>query len=677
MPFELNPQQKIAVEAPLDRACRVLAGPGSGKTVVITRRIKYLLDNGIDPKNIIACTFSRNMADELLERTIGICPEVRDSPLEKRISSIHAICYRVLRAEGETRKVAKNWQIKKAIEEAAERQDLDVGWKSIYYWICLAKTNAVRPGGDERWFRDQLVERGAPVWLAWKLSEIRREFDRDMEEMGLLTFSDMLYGVEILFEDKPNILKKWQSWTHYVLVDEFQDTSHQAMRILTLLAAPQNNLMGVGDNDQEMYRFAGATPEANLGQGFEERYPDGLTFKLETNYRSTRKIVDRVNELISHNYHSENRHLQKTLVPREGVEQGVSISWQQFLDCQEESNATVSEISQDIEANGRTPGDYFVGVRTRAQTGWLEGPLVRARIPFVNLAGGSFWASTHVADVIAYARLVYDRLDDDAFQRAYNIASVWMKQPFDLKRDGKVVKEKGEYSSHRWLGGAFLDKCNGSYDGVEWAIRSRDGWRWRDGVSDLEEFLRYLDNYWDDPSRLISEIIDKCYRDYLADQEGLVQSDEAENGKLEDLYTVSEIAGQFDNLGEFLDSVAQMISAAEKVKEDGETGDYLILSTVHRLKGMERPITYGLGISEGLLPHRFSLEPPPQFDVLPTGGMGRIDDERCVMFVLVSRAQEQVRLSSIQMYQNKPLAPSRFLSEMRLEMGEEEDNEST
>jgi DNA helicase-2/ATP-dependent DNA helicase PcrA len=300
--FELNAQQKAAVNAPLDKAARVLAGPGSGKTVVIEYRLEFLLDHGVDPKHIIVVTFSRPMADEMLRRIIKLCPEIAGTALERRITTIHALLFRLLRAEGETRKVAKTWQIKKAIEEAAEAEDLDEGWKVIQSWIDSAKAHCVREGEDEPWFRERLVAAGAPV------------FERAMRSQGLLTFADMLYLTELLFEDSPAVLKKWQGWTEHVLVDEGQDTGGQAMRILTALAAPQDNFYIVGDSDQLLYRFAGATPEANLAQGFEQRYPDGLTFKLETNYRSSQAIVASINQLISNNYGQHNEHLHKTLV---------------------------------------------------------------------------------------------------------------------------------------------------------------------------------------------------------------------------------------------------------------------------------------------------------------------------------------------------------------------------
>lgn len=666
MSFSLNSQQLVAVTAPLDKAARILSGPGAGKTTVITNRIKFLLDNGVDPKSIIAVTFSKNMADDLFQRTLKVAPEVAGSPLEKRICTIHALTFRILKAEGDRRQVAKEWQIKKAIEEAAEQLDFAEGWAAIYYWINAAKAEMVRSGQDEQWYREMLSNRGVSVQHAWKMAEIRRLFDRKMKRENLITFPDMLYCVEVLFADNDKVCVKWQNNIEYVLVDEGQDTSGQAMRILSTLAAPQNRMYIVGDADQTLYKFAGATPEVNLANGFESRYPDGLTFKLETNYRSTQTIVSAINSLITNNYNESNEHLRKTLVTRPDAPVGEPISYQWFETAYDEAESIINNVAVELQ-NGRGPGDYFIGARTRAQLAWLEGPLVRAKIPFVNLAGGSFWASKHVADVVAYAKLVLDKDDKDAFQRAYNIASIWMEQPFDVTKDNKVIKHKGEYCSHRWLGRAFIDQCGGYYKGMFKVLKAKNGWRFKSGIEDLEDLMYHLDGFHEKPADLIQEIINVCYRDYLMDQEGITGGDEAENGKLEDLLTVVTVASQFNDLSTFLDSVDEMVKAAEAAK-DKKLDDYLVISTAHRLKGQERNITIGIGISERLLPHRFSMEMPPQFGMLPTGDMASISDERDVMFVLVSRAREEVHLSGVANYRKDRLMPSRFITELGIEL---------
>ena len=170
---------------------------------------------------------------------------------------------------------------------------------------------------------------------------------------------------------------------------------------------------------------------------------------------------------------------------------------------------------------------------------------------------------------------------------------------------------------------------------------------------------------------IVNAVIQECYEKWLRHEEGLTASDESENGKLEDLYTVAAVARSFEEVEDFVKYVDGCIKAAEAVK-DKEWGEYVVLSTVHRLKGLERPVVYGVGLSEnppkqqGLLPHTFSLQPPPQLGILPAGGQGRVEDERCIAFVLVSRAMEEAHLSGVMRYRQGPMEVSRFIEEMGL-----------
>jgi len=317
-------------------------------------------------------------------------------------------------------------------------------------------------------------------------------------------------------------------------------------------------------------------------------------------------------------------------------------------------------------ANGREPGDYFVGARTRAQLGYMEGALIKSEIPFINITGGSFWTMMHVADVIGYLRLAYDESDREAFKRVYNIASNYNVHLWGEKKD--------EYCPHRYLGRAFLSACGEDYRRIWHAAGQRRSWK--PGVSDLTGFVQELHAelaVWENAAQPLRYIIDHCYRKYLVHKEGIV--DDGDSAKLDDLETVIDIAAEFDDAKEFLDYVAQAVKAAESVK-DKDWDEYVVLSTVHRLKGLERKVVYGIGLSEGydirtgeprgLLPHTFSMIPPPNAGVLPTGGMSRVEDERCIAFVLVSRAKEECHLSGVQRYRNSAMFPSRFAQELEV-----------
>lgn len=656
-------EQQAAIEAPLDKPVRVLAGPGSGKTFLLTHRYKHLVENGVDPQNILAVTFTKEMANVLGSRTLTMCPEATRGI--EHICTIHAACLRILRAEGDTRRVPKWWKIKKTIDEAID----DVwpislerpGFKDVLSYINSAKAKGLKAGNDGG-FYGQI----AGAKLGRLVAEIRRQFDREMKIEGHLTFADMLLDVEIKLREDDAFRRKWQSKFHYCIIDEAQDTSGQAMRILATLAEPQNQLTIVGDSDQLLFRFAGATPEVNLSAGFEERYPNGNLYKLTVNWRSTKEIVDAQLKLIWHNYESqggpyEDRYV-KALQPKPGAEDGEAVSFQWYETPEEEALGVASGVLEDM-TNGYKAPDFFIASRTRAQMAYIEGALVRAGVPYINLCGGSFWTLKHVQDIVGYIRLAHDQDDDKAFQRVFNIASANMIYPWGEK--------KGYYCSHRYLGRAFLDASGGSYSNIRKAVQRRRSFG--PGVDDLVWFMRDLEAVMatESVAELVGFILDHCYIDHLKAEEGINAQDKAEDGKSADLATVKDIARGFEDVKAFLDYVNEMIEAAERARQK-DWSEHVVISTVHGLKGLERKVVYGIGWCEGhdhlgfpvgLLPHTFSLRPPPQNGVLPGGGQGRVEDERCIAFVCISRAMEKVRLSGFESHLTRMYRPSRFVEE--------------
>lgn len=425
----------------------------------------------------------------------------------------------------------------------------------------------------------------------------------------------------------------------------------------------------IGDVDQMLYRFNGARPEI-LGSEVLSYLPDMLTFKMEVNYRSTQRIVELQKALIAYNYSDLNgpyeQSLFKNLVARQDASLGEDIVFSQYEDAQEEAENVSIEV-ETLLNNSYKNGDIFILARTRAQLAFLEGPLTKRKIKFINLTGGSFWGSKHVQDVVSYLKLATNQDDDKAFQQVFNIASKWFTHPFG--------KNKGEYCHHRYLGRAFIDEMKGSFKNTVYA-----SWRYKAGVEDLTSFL-------DDLQQALSEsitagidfVINNCYKQYLEKDEGLTSQDESENGKLEDFEIIKEIALQFATIAEFFAYVDEMVKQSEEAKK-GNLEDFVVISTVHRVKGQERKVVFGIGISEGynvkdetpagLLPHTYSLVNPPQFGVLPTGSKGKVEDERCLMFVMVSRAKEKVYLSSINQYRKLVLSPSRFITELGIDYSE-------
>lgn len=475
----------------------------------------------------------------------------------------------------------------------------------------------------------------------------------------------------------------------------------------------------VGDTDQTLYRFQGAKPEL-LTNDIDQWLPDLETIKLETNYRSQDEIIAKSQQLISHNYSDlGGPYPQRFIKNSSGIKgQGEAIQFQMYDTAEHEALETAEQINKLIQS-GYNPGDFFIGARTRAQLGYLEGALVRAKIPFINIKGGSFWQSKHVADVIAYLRLAHDTSNKEALERVYNIASANHKYGWNdgrckkckgkghimihvpsgfgpdicskcnglgfIEKDAKFLK--GDYCSFRGLGKEFLAKINFNFDGIDGVLINKDGWRYQTKkkdyaelgptkAQDLQEFVWMLKGVLDkaeNVGQIIRVIIDDCYEKYLQAQgmgdEGL------SNAKLEDLQTVEDLASKYTFIDKFLSYVDKVVKAAEDAKNK-DWGDYVVLSTIHGLKGLERKVVFGLGWCEGvctkidrevgLLPFTFSLSLPPNFGVLPGGSMSPVEDERCVGFVLISRAIERCYLSGIRFYRSWLMGPSRFVYEMGL-----------
>lgn len=686
-PLPLNEEQKAYVYAPTNANIRVMAGPGSGKTHATVERIVYLIENGVNPGNIVYVCLNVDMAAEGYTRILRRLPSVANTSLENQICTIHALCFRMLKRFGDKRRKADDYVVEGALKQIIagdekkgiygewEDDSEKPGWKEVLYWINLAKANGVINNEDVAFFRKHINP-----YHAQRIHNARLRLEGTLAKMGLLTFNDMFYEVEQRLLRDSSFRTYWQDQFTHVLVDEGQDVNAQALRILITISK-KGSFIGILDQDQMLYRFAGARPEI-MCDDLPQIFPNLITFKMGTNYRSTKEVVSRQSMLIANNYAAlggpYDQELLKDLHPKEGAQQGERFSFTEYYSPEEEAEGVANEVAILIDSEGYKPGDFFIGGRTKAQLGYLEGPLLKRKIKFVNLSGGSFWGSKHVQDVIAYIKLAYDNGNNAAFKRVYNIGSKWSVYPWG--------KHKGQYCNHRYLGRAFLDLIGDSFNNIHKAYGNRT---YASGVEDLERFVEEVSHTLESSgiAAALEFVVENCYKQYLAADEGLLETDEAENGKLEDLKTVIQIAQSFTLPSAFFDYVEELKQAAEDAKNDKKQDEYLIISTIHKLKGRERKVVFGIGLSEGykeekdgsqtpvgLLPHSFSLIEPPQFGVLPTGGGGNIYDERCLTFVLVSRAKERVYLSSIMTYRPKwVLFPSRFIYEMGLiERTEEE-----
>lgn len=655
----MNEQQNAAIYADPDTPVIVVAAPGSGKTRVLTHRVAYLVNKQmVDPSSILVCTFTRKATEEMQERLDPLIGSELDT---LRIGTIHASCLRLLKAEGHADEVLRTFEQQRIMRDilGEKRLNYDIGWKYPLHWINRAKSAVIKPEDSEDFFLDILDRMGvtAKEKLAHQLSGCYSEYENDKEMEGKMDFTDMLYRTALLFREQPEILRKWQGIIKYVLIDEGQDTSDLSYNILRQLAYPENRLFIVGDPDQVLFRFTDAKPDDNI-YGFKFYYPDGQVLPLETNYRSTINIVDKSNQIIEHNYHNAPQHVldfKKKSAPREDAEVGVPVTVQECASVEDEA-AYVCESIQEME--GRDPQDIFVIYRVNAQSRAIEGELLKAKIPYIIQGSLGFYDRAEVKDLIAYMTLISNPHDDDAFLRVCNIASADFHRP--TRGIGAKWKEKA---------GRIAEQNGWSlYETMINLIPKESNW-YKKGLTDLHNLiLDIAEQAMDRPSSILYYLRTKCYESYILRNEGITPEEAQDSNLFENIEELAYAVSQFDTVDELLAHINEL----RELQEQNKTSDInaVVLTTIHKAKGLERPVVFGIGFSEGILPHALSLLPVASIGALPIEKLTDIKDERCAAFVLVSRAQEELKLSYPISYRDAEVLPSRFLYEMEL-MNEE------
>jgi DNA helicase-2/ATP-dependent DNA helicase PcrA len=654
------------------------APPGSGKTYTIENYICYLISQGAAPGEILNVTLTKVMAEEGAERVFdrlkeyGISLSKSDEDEYRRwFCTIHAACSRMLHEEGLGGDVAKTWQIRKILEGIAKKVwgDLDSApWDELYNLIATAKMNNLKANEDVRFFMQVCGEdQGQRVSIARRLFDEEMKSARSRSGNGLTTFQDMLFDTHHRLTTDPGFRDRWSSKFKFVVNDEGQDTTRQQFEILAMLSSGDGhaNQFAVGDMDQELYQFAGANSYENVGPGFEKTFPTATRGFLRVNYRSGEEITTACNNLIRHNYKSGGGEYPDDLYyEMESFRgPGSNIEFYEYSGFLEEGMAVANRIEYAIGSGEFSPGDVFVGSRTAAGLSAVETALLEKGIKFINRAGSGFWGSNTVKQVIAYLRLSIDHEDEESFGMVYNVASSDCKTPT------------------RYLGRKFLQAAPTFTDMVENkdALFMMNRGQWRRGIEDYENFVFSLEGL--DFPELIKRVIWDAVYPYIFDAYGkdavgtLEDVDDNEGGKMiQTLISLEKLSWRFKDLDSFLEFVKSAEQAADDAKDRTKWDKYVILSTIHRLKGLERPVVFVLQMSEGYddkdqpigcMPITYALRQPPA-KTLYQPGMSDMADERCIAYVAASRAQDRLIISSIQSHPflGGNMYPSRFIREM-------------
>lgn len=647
MPSGLNPAQHDAVMT-LRGPLLVLAGAGTGKTRVVTFRIAQLIKSGVPADRILAVTFTRKAAGEMQERAAELLNggkrkrRKRGAP-KPEISTFHSLCVRVLRRHATRLGYPEKFTI-------ADRGDQESHARTALREI-RAPNDALKPG-DLLAIISQWKMRSITPAQAGGVAETDREhlaavayrrYQNHLKNSGSVDFDDLLYLTEELFRKFPSVRREEAGRFDHVMVDEYQDTNHSQYEIVRGLAMGHRNLCVVGDDDQSIYSWRGA--EVTHILQFKQDWPDAKEVRLESNYRSRKPIIDYANTLIVHNAH---RH-DKVLRPAKGGGEPPRIM--QYKDEATEAKEVVWDIGRKVETTKLRYRDVAILFRTNEQPRAFEAELRSQNIPYVLIGGMSFYDRREIRDVLAYLKLTANPDDEPSLLRILNT-------PPRGIGDGarkKMMEQAVSRGVPLWR--VVTDAANvpgltaAAKQGCASLVRMVEGWKADQGPV----------------TRLIDRVIDEAR--YRQELDRLYPDPNERDARVAALGEVVNAASQFDDkerdpddkqtpLEGFLEEIALGGPADGNDKESQLDQNAVGLLTLHAAKGLEFPHVYLVGMEEGILPHRRSIEADD----------GSIDEERRLAYVGVTRAQDRLTLSLALTRRKwgKPRdsMPSRFLYEM-------------
>jgi DNA helicase-2/ATP-dependent DNA helicase PcrA len=606
----------------------ILAGAGSGKTKTLTHRIAYLIAHeNIWPNQILAVTFTNKAAKEMRER-LGILlgQDSSNRGFMPWMGTFHGICVRMLRLEGESIGIARNFVIydeddRRGLIKQAMKQllisDKEIKAQSISSAVSTAKNEMLNP--DE-------YQASAQYPYQKNIAKVYARYEELRKTAGALDFDDLLLEVVRLFRERPEVRAKWQATFKHILIDEYQDTNAAQYAIVKSLVNDDRNICVVGDDWQSIYSWRGADFTNILN--FERDFKGAKVIKLEQNYRSTGNILDAASNVITKNV----QRTDKKLWTAEGP--GAPVQVHGVYDEAAEAQLVAERIATHVSMGARQFGDFAVLYRTNAQSYTLERAFLRMRVPYQIVGGVRFYDRKEIKDIIAYLRLVYQPNDRMSFSRIVNVPT----------------RGVGETSLERfltWQASSGLDILSALINVEQTSTVTS---RAKQALVSLGEKLRIVQVMMDtaSPNEVIEKLLQVTgYRDYIAD--GTPQAEEREDN----IGALLSDAQTFASLPDFLEEVALMSSADTESR-----GQKVTLMTLHAAKGLEFPVVFIVGMEEGIIPHSRVYE----------AGPAELEEERRLAYVGMTRAREELHLtyaqSRLQFGQRGYNAMSRFISDM-------------
>jgi DNA helicase-2/ATP-dependent DNA helicase PcrA len=606
---DLNPAQQKAVTA-APGPILVLAGPGSGKTRVLTRRIAYQVDQlGARAASIMAVTFTNKAAREMIGRLERLSASAAQGLHGLNLGTFHSLCARILRREADRLPFTREFVI---FDDADQRSLINQIFKELNLDPKQAQPRRVHDAISRA--KNELVDIKTFVAESYFQEVIHRVFERYQQLLlanNALDFDDLLQYVVRLLQDDPSVQLRYQEHFRHLLVDEFQDTNTAQYTLLSLLVGDQQDVFVVGDPDQSIYRWRGA--DYRNVRRFQEDYPKAETILLEQNYRSTQTILDVAMAVIDRNKGRQ----KKELFTERG--EGERVILHEAYDENDEGSYIVDAIAMLTLGDGVEPGDCAIMYRTNAQSRALEEAFLRANLPYRLVGAQRFYGRREVKDIIAYLRLIHNPLDQVSLLRVINTPprGIGTKTIEQLLRAADTL---GISPSDLLLQIAndpdaqvFKDFSTRALKALNELAQRLTHWL---AQKDHVELLELMD----------AVLQDIGYRQYLDDgtDEGVERWE-----NLQELRRVAYDMGELE-LTTFLEQVA-LVSDQDTLTEELNAPTLL---TLHSAKGLEFPVVFIIGLDDGVLPHQRSFD-----------DVEAMAEERRLFYVGVTRAQDRLYLT--------------------------------
>lgn len=601
----LNAMQQEAVnqtEGPL----LILAGAGSGKTTVLVNRVQHIIGSGLAaPWQVLAITFTNKAAGEIRERLINaIGPEANDI----WAYTFHSCCARILRRFADRLGYTSHFtiydtddqkRVMKHCQKALEISDKILHHKSILSEISSAKDSLVD--------YEEYKKLAQNDFRKARIADCYELYQKELLKSDAMDFDDIIFNTVRLLEGNPDVLELYQKQFKYVMVDEYQDTSHAQYILVSLLAGGYNNICVVGDDDQSIYRFRGATIENILS--FENQYKNARVIRLEQNYRSTQNILDAANAVIASNKNRKGKNLWTQ------AGSGEKIIFNTLEDEAAEASFIAQEILKNVK-NGKKMSDHAVLYRMNAQSRNIEITFAKSGIPHKVIGGNRFFDRKEIKDIISYFAVINNPADNVRLQRIINVP----------KRGIGDTMFANVMEIATGLGLSAFEVCERA-DEFQKTLRSAQK------LQGFAAMIRHFQDCLDDDmplSDLLQEVLDKTnYFDYLDEDPESAEDRKNNINELSSMFIKYQEEDADFELSDFLEDVA-LVADIDSYNEDD---DAVVLMTLHSAKGLEFPIVFIPGMEESVFPGNQSVYSEED-----------LEEERRLAYVGITRAKEKLYL---------------------------------